>query len=116
VSSWRNAMVIPFSPPHRTARPRGTKSFNPATGQLLSAHQLAIGQQDTVEVVGASNGLLYMQIGTQKWADGILYSNYRFAAYRLSDGSLAWGHTMPSFPPPTSANTNPNTSRPVLAP
>ncbi len=92
------------------------KSFNPATGQLLSAHQLAIGQQDTVEVVGASNGLLYVQIGVQKWADGIPYSNYRFAAYRLSDGSLAWSHTMPSFPPPTSANTNPNTSRPVLAP
>lgn len=92
------------------------KSFDPATGQLLSAHQLTFGQQDTVGVVGASNGLLYLQIGKSKWANGIPYSNFIFAAYRLSDGSLAWSHTMPSFPPPTSANTQPNTSQPVLAP
>lgn len=92
------------------------KSFDPASGQQLSAHQFTFGLQDTIGVVGASNGLLYMQIGMSKWADGIPYSNYLFAAYRLSDGSLAWSHTMPPFPPPTSANTNPNTSQPVLVP
>lgn len=92
------------------------KSFDPASGQQLSAHQFTFGLQDTIGVVGASNGLLYMQIGMSKWADGIPYSNYLFAAYRLSDGSLAWSHTMPPFPPPTSANTQPNTSQPVLVP
>jgi hypothetical protein len=99
------------------------KSFDPGTGQLLSAQQLPLGQNGG-GVVGASNGLLYVQIGVSKTANdlppvsGEVYEDFLFAAYRLRDGSLAWSHAMPLFPPPngTSANTNPNTSQPVLAP
>jgi outer membrane protein assembly factor BamB len=91
------------------------KSFNPGTGQLLSAHPLTFGQ-NTVETVGSSNGLLYVRIGVSKTANELPYSDYLFAAYRLSDGSPVWSHTMPPFPPPTSANVEPNTSQPVLAP
>jgi outer membrane protein assembly factor BamB len=99
------------------------KSFDPGTGQLLSAFPLTVGQ-NSAEVVGASNGLLYVQIGVSKTANdlppvsGEEYEDFLFAAYRLRDGSLAWSHAMPLFPPPngTSANTNPNTSQPVLVP
>lgn len=91
------------------------KSFNPGTGQLLSAHQLTIGQQN-VQALGASNGLLYLQTSVPQTANGIPYADYFFVAYHLSDGSLAWSHAMPPFPPPTSADTTPNTSSPVLAP
>jgi len=91
------------------------KSFNPGTGQLLSEHQLAI-EQDNPVVIGASNGLLYMQINVPRIANTISYTDYLFAAYRLSDGATAWSHAMPPFPAPTSANTAPGTSQPVLAP
>lgn len=91
------------------------KSFNPGTGQLLSEHQLAI-EQDNPVAIGASNGLLYMQINVPRIANTISYTDYVFAAYRLSDGANAWSHAMPPFPAPTSANTAPGTSEPVLAP
>jgi outer membrane protein assembly factor BamB len=101
------------------------KSFNPETGQNLSATALTLQQnssnllalaQNSVAVVGASNGLLYIRVGVAKTANDLPYADFIFAAYRLSDGSLAWSHAMPHFPPPTSANTTPNTSQPVLAP
>src|SRR6266852_8172056 len=91
------------------------KSFNPGTGQLLSEHPLAI-EQDNSVAVGASNGLLYMRIDVPRIANTISYFDYVFAAYRLSDGATAWRHAMPPFPAPTSANTAPGTSEPVLAP
>src|SRR6266849_624744 len=91
------------------------KSFDPGTGQLLSEHQLAI-EQDNPVAIGASNGLLYMQINVPRIANSISYTDYLFAAYRLSDGATAWSHAMPPFPAPTSANTAPGTSQPVLAP
>ena len=91
------------------------KSFNPGTGQLLSDHQLTV-DQDNPFAVGASNGLFYLQINLPRTANTISYTDYLFAAYRLSDGGIAWRHSMPPFPPPTSANTAPGTSGPVLAP
>ncbi len=91
------------------------KSFNPATGQLLSEYPLAV-EQDNPVVVGASNGLLYLRIGVPRIANTISYTDYVFVAYRLSDGATAWRHVMPPFPAPTSANTAPGTSQPVLAP
>ena len=91
------------------------KSFNPATGQLLSEHQLTI-KQDSLVTVGADNGLLYLRINVPRFANTIYYDDYMFVALRLSDGATAWSHTMPAFPPPTSANTSPGTSAPVLAP
>jgi outer membrane protein assembly factor BamB len=91
------------------------KSFNPATGQLLSDHPLAIGQDNAV-AIGASNGLLYMQINVPHVANTIPYEDYVFAAYRLSDGVTVWRYALPPFPTPTSANTAPYTSQPVLAP
>ncbi|HEY6541229.1 MAG TPA: PQQ-binding-like beta-propeller repeat protein [Ktedonobacteraceae bacterium] len=91
------------------------KSFDPATGQLLSEHQLAI-EQDNLVAVGADNGLLYLRISVPRFANTIYYDDYVFVALRLSDGATAWSHTMPAFPPPTSANTSPGTSTPVLAP
>jgi outer membrane protein assembly factor BamB len=91
------------------------KSVNPGTGQLLSAHEFTLGQ-DGMGVVGANNGLLYVRIGVPKTANDLPYADFVFAAYRLSDGSLVWSHAMPAFPPPTTANTEPNTSLPVLAP
>jgi outer membrane protein assembly factor BamB len=91
------------------------KTFNPGTGQLLSEHQLAI-EQDNPIAIGASNGLLYSRINLPRTANTISYTDYLFAAYHLSDGSMAWRHAMPPFPAPTSANTAPGTSEPVLAP
>src|SRR5713101_3799666 len=91
------------------------KSFDPRTGQLLSEHPLAI-EQDNPLAVGASNGLLYMRIDVPRIANTISYTDYVFVAYRLSDGASAWRHVMPPFPAPTSANTAPGTSEPVLAP
>jgi hypothetical protein len=91
------------------------KSFIPGTGQLLSEHQLAVGQDNPV-TVGASNGLLYLQINVPRRANDISYADYLFVAYLLSDGGMAWRHAMPPFPAPTSANTAPATSMPVLAP
>ncbi len=91
------------------------KSFDPATGQLLSEHQLA-NQQDNLVAVGAANGLLYLRVNVPRFANTIYYDDYVFVALRLSDGATAWSHTMPAFPPPTSANTSPGTSSPVLAP
>lgn len=92
------------------------KSFNPATGRLLSEHQLAAIGQDTLIAVGADNGLLYLRVNVPRFANTIYYDDYVFVALRLSDGATAWRHTMPAFPPPTSANTAPGTSQPVLAP
>jgi outer membrane protein assembly factor BamB len=91
------------------------KSFDPGTGQLLSEHPLTI-EQDNPIAVGASNGFLYLQINVPRIANTISYFDYVFAAYRLSDGAIAWRHAMPPFPAPTSANTAPGTSEPVLAP
>lgn len=91
------------------------KSFNPANGQLLSNQSLAV-KQGSASGIGASNGRLYIQISVPKTANGLPYADILFAAYRLDDGSLVWSHAMPPFPPPTSANTTPNTSQPVLAP
>jgi outer membrane protein assembly factor BamB len=91
------------------------KGFDPRTGQLLSEHPLAI-EQDNPVAVGASNGFLYMRIDVPRIANTISYFDYVFAAYRLSDGAIAWRHAMPPFPAPTSANTAPGTSEPVLAP
>lgn len=90
------------------------KSFDPATGRLLSEHSVAIGQ-DNLMAVGAANGLLYLRVNVPRLANTIYYDDYVFVALRLSDGATAWSHTMPAFPPPTSANTSPNTSAPVLA-
>lgn len=91
------------------------KSFNPATGQLLSEHQLTI-KQDSLVTVGSDNGLLYLRVNLPRYANTIYYDDYVFVALRLSNGATAWSHTMPAFPPPTSANTSPGTSAPVLAP
>ena len=91
------------------------KSFDPATGQLLSEHPLSI-KQDSLIAVGATNGLLYLRVNVPRFANTIYYDDYVFVALRLSDGTTAWSHTMPRFPPPTSANTSPDTSSPVLAP
>lgn len=91
------------------------KTFNPSTGKLLSTHQLTIGQ-DGLLVVGSSNGLLYIQINVARTANTIPYADFIFVTYRLSDGGMAWRYEMPPFPPPTSANTAPYTSQPVLAP
>lgn len=91
------------------------KSFDPATGQLLSEHPLVV-NQDNLVAVGADNGLLYLRISVPRFANTIYYDDYVFVALRLSDGATAWSHTMPAFPPPTSANTSPGTSQPVLAP
>jgi len=49
-------------------------------------------------------------------AAAIIVEDYVFAAYRLSDGATVWRYTLPPFPAPTSANTAPYTSQPVLAP
>ncbi|MGO8949509.1 MAG: PQQ-binding-like beta-propeller repeat protein [Ktedonobacterales bacterium] len=101
------------------------KSFNPGTGQLLSASPVTLGQNsaspvtlglNSVGVVGAGNGLLYIQIGVPKTANDFHYDEYSFAAYRLSDGSLAWSHSKPLSPAPTSANTQFDYSQVVLAP
>jgi outer membrane protein assembly factor BamB len=91
------------------------KSFDPGTGQMLSEHPLAI-EQDNPVAVGANNGLLYVQINVPRIANTISYTDYVFVAYHLSDGAISWRHTMPPFPAPTSANTAPGTSQPVLAP
>ncbi len=91
------------------------KVFDPHTGQLLSEHPLAV-EQDNPVAIGASNGLLYVRINVPRIANTISYMDYVFVAYRLSDGATAWRHTMPPFPAPTSANTAPGTSQPVLAP
>ncbi|HVB71947.1 MAG TPA: PQQ-binding-like beta-propeller repeat protein [Ktedonobacteraceae bacterium] len=91
------------------------KSFDAGTGQLLAEHPLAI-EQDNPVAIGASNGLLYLQINVPRIANTISYTDYVFVAYHLSDGTTMWRHTMPPFPAPTSANTAPGTSRPVLAP
>jgi outer membrane protein assembly factor BamB len=91
------------------------KSFNPATGQFLSEHPLAV-EQDNPVAVGADNGLLYLRIGVPRIANTISYTDDVFVAYRLSDGATAWRHVMPPFPAPTSANTAPGASEPVLAP
>ena len=90
------------------------KSFDPATGQLLSEHPVAIGQ-DSLIAIGADNGLLYLRVNVPRFANTIYYDDYVFVALRLSDGATAWSHAMPAFPPPTSANTAPGTSMPVLA-
>jgi outer membrane protein assembly factor BamB len=91
------------------------KSFNPTTGQLLSEHPLAV-EQDSLSAVGADNGLLYLRVDVPRFANTVYYYDYVFVAYRLSDGAAAWRSAMPPFPPPTSANTTPGTSWPVLAP
>ncbi len=91
------------------------KSFDPTTGQLLSEHPVVI-EQDGLIAVGAANGRLYLRVNVPRFANTIYYDDYVFVAIRLSDGTTAWSHTMPRFPPPTSANTSPDTSSPVLAP
>lgn len=91
------------------------KSFDPATGRLLSEHPVAIGQ-DNLMAIGAADGLLYLRVNVPRFANTIYYDDYVFVAYRLTDGAATWSHTMPRFPPPTSANTSPGTSSPVLAP
>lgn len=91
------------------------KSLNPANGHLLSAQSLAV-RQGSVSVIGVSHSRLYIQIGVPKTANGIPYVDILFAVYRLDNGSPVWSYAMPPFPPPTSANTTPNTSQPVLAP
>lgn len=91
------------------------KSFDPATGRLLSEHPVAIGQ-DNLMAVGAGNGLLYLRVNLPRFANTIYYNDYEFVALRLSDGATSWRHAMPAFPAPTSANTSPGTSTPVLAP
>jgi outer membrane protein assembly factor BamB len=91
------------------------KSFNPTTGQLLSEHPLEV-EQDSLIAVGADNGLLYLRVNVPRFANTIPYDDYVFVAYRLSDGGTAWRYAMPPFPPPTSADTAPGTSWPVLAP
>jgi outer membrane protein assembly factor BamB len=91
------------------------KSFNPTTGQLLAEHPLAV-EQESLIAVGADNELLYLRINVPRFANTISYDDYVFVAYRLSDGATAWRYAMPPFPPPTSANTAPGTSLPVLAP
>jgi hypothetical protein len=73
-------------------------------------------QQGSAAVIGVSHGRLYLQISVPKTADGIPYADFLFAAYRLDTGSPVWSYAMPPFPPPTSANTAPNTSWAVLAP
>lgn len=90
------------------------KSFDPHTGQLLSDHKANI-KQDSVYPLGASNGLLYLPLLTPRIANTISYTDVTYAAYKLSDGTFVWEHTMPPFPAPTSANTSPDTSQPVLA-
>lgn len=90
------------------------KSFDPATGRFLFEHSVAI-KQDTLVAVGAANGLLYLRVNLPRFANTIYYDDYVFVTLHLSDGTTAWSHTMPAFPPPTSANTSPNTSAPVLA-
>lgn len=91
------------------------KSFDPATGQMLAEHPVAIGQ-DGLATVGADHGLLYLRVNVSRFANTIYYDDYVFVALRLGDGATAWSHAMPAFPPPTSANTSPGTSEPVLAP
>lgn len=91
------------------------KSFDPRTGQLLSEHPLE-SSQGNPEVMGASNGLLYVNIGVPRTANTIPYTDTIFVAYYLNDATQAWRHAMPPFPAPQGANTSPNTSGVVLAP
>lgn len=91
------------------------KRFDPTTGRLLAEHPVAIGQ-DGLVVVGADHGLLYLRVNVSRFANTIYYDDYLFVAVRLSDGATVWNHAMPAFPPPTSANTSPGTSDPLLAP
>lgn len=91
------------------------KSFDPRTGQLLSEHPLE-SNQSNLDVMGASNGLLYVNTGVPRTANTIPYTDTIFVAYYLNDATQAWRHVMPPFPAPQGANTSPNTSGVVLAP
>jgi hypothetical protein len=65
------------------------KSFDPATGQLLAEHPVAIGQ-DGLVAVGADHGLLYLRVNVSRFANTIYYDDYMFVALRLGDGATAW--------------------------
>jgi DNA-directed RNA polymerase specialized sigma24 family protein len=91
------------------------ETFMAALGETKFAHLSETAQIAWLWRV-ARNGLLYVQINVPRIANTISYTDYLFAAYRLSDGATAWRHAMPPFPAPTSANTAPGTSEPVLAP
>lgn len=90
------------------------KVIDPATGILQSSRQL--NWENGERAIGSSNGLVYTQINIPRFENTITYSDYAFAAYRLTDGTKAWRFDLPPLPTPTSANTAPGTSQPVLAP
>jgi len=92
------------------------KSFNPGTGQLLSEHALETNNQDSLTVIGASNGLLSMTLGIPRTANTIPYVDIVFVGYDLRNAAQVWSLTMPPFPTPQGANTSPNTSDVVLIP
>ena len=91
------------------------RTLDPGTGRVLSTHRLAIGQ-DNPGVIGLDNGLLYLSLGVQRIGNTITYYDTVLAAYRLSDGALAWNQAMPRLPAPVSANTSPYSTGAVLAP
>jgi outer membrane protein assembly factor BamB len=91
------------------------KSFDPGTGHLLSEHPLE-SSQDNLEAMGASNGLLYVNIGVPRTANTIPYTDTIVVAYSLLDATQAWHYVLPPFPAPRGANTSPNTSGVVFAP
>jgi outer membrane protein assembly factor BamB len=89
------------------------KQVHPNTGQLLSEHPL-VTEQNTFPVDGTGNGLLYQRISVSK-TEPYPSREYRFVAYHLHDGSLAWSYAMPLLSPQTSSHDGPE-SAPVLAP
>jgi outer membrane protein assembly factor BamB len=105
---------LPQEPGVFTAKRAFTlKSFRPGTDQLLSAHPL-LTEQNTFYVDGTGNGLLYHRIAVP--TTGPYPSReYRFVAYHLSDGSVAWSYAMPPLPPRVNDQVEPG-SAPVLAP
>lgn len=92
------------------------KSFNPATGKLLSSHPLGFDRY-VPAIIGGRDGMLYVKLGVPRTANTISYFDTVLVAYSLKDGKEVWRHAMPPFPPPQGANTSPNTSMDiVLAP
>jgi hypothetical protein len=99
------------------------ESLNPRTGQSLSPAPISIPERfpgafgqyypGMFIVVGASRGLLYIQTD-QQLGYCCLIPNYPVAAYRLSDGSLAWDDSKPLSSPPS--NDIDQYSQVVLAP
>jgi outer membrane protein assembly factor BamB len=98
-----------------TKRAFTLKRLNPGTGDLLSSYPLET-EENTFNVDGIGNGLLYQRIYVPETGPSHERKYYRFVAYHLSDGSLAWSYTMPPSPLPTSSHHGEPRSAPVLAP